>query len=100
MTIATTHVGSLPRSQELAKMLIAKDHGEDVSPEAFDRLVTDEIAQAVRDQLDAGVTIVSDGELGKVQADGRRGQCGEVGRDHLADRPGLARRGRSEFVSG
>ena len=35
----TTHVGSLPRSLELAQMLIALDHHQDVDLEAFDRLV-------------------------------------------------------------
>ena len=37
--IDTTHVGSLPRSNELAAMLIARDKGEPVDPAAFDALV-------------------------------------------------------------
>ena len=64
--IHTTHVGSLPRSPELAAMLIKRDHGEPVSEAAFDALVLSEIEQAVRNQVKAGVSIVSDGELGKV----------------------------------
>jgi 5-methyltetrahydropteroyltriglutamate--homocysteine methyltransferase len=64
--IHTTHVGSLPRSPELAAMLIKRDHGEPVSETAFDALVSSEIEQAVRNQVKAGVSIVSDGELGKV----------------------------------
>jgi len=64
--IHTTHVGSLPRSPELAAMLIKRDHGEPVSEAAFDALVSSEIEQAVRNQVKAGVSIVSDGELGKV----------------------------------
>lgn len=64
--IHTTHVGSLPRSAELAAALIKRDHGEKGDEAAFDALVTAEIEKAVRAQIDAGVTIVSDGELGKV----------------------------------
>ena len=64
--IHTTHVGSLPRSPELAAMLIKRDHGEAVSEAAFDALVSSEIEQAIRNQIKAGVSIVSDGELGKV----------------------------------
>jgi 5-methyltetrahydropteroyltriglutamate--homocysteine methyltransferase len=64
--IQTTHVGSLPRSAELAAMLLKRDHHEAVSETDFDALVCAEIERAVRAQVDAGVSIVSDGELGKV----------------------------------
>jgi 5-methyltetrahydropteroyltriglutamate--homocysteine methyltransferase len=64
--IPTTHVGSLPRSAELAAMLLKRDHHEAVSESEFDALVGAEIERAVRAQVDAGVSIVSDGELGKV----------------------------------
>ena len=59
----TTHVGSLPRSMELARMLIALDHHEEVDMVTFDALVSAEVAGAVQKQADAGVSIVSDGEL-------------------------------------
>lgn len=64
--IDTTHVGSLPRSAELTTALLKRDHSEQVDEAAFDALVTAEIEGAVRAQADAGVTIVSDGEFGKV----------------------------------
>lgn len=64
--IDTTHVGSLPRSEALARVLIARDKGEEVDPAEFDRLVEREIETAVERQRETGVTIVSDGELGKV----------------------------------
>jgi len=64
--IHTTHVGSLPRSADLAAMLIKLDRGDAVDEAAFDALVTSEIEKAVRAQAQSGVTIVSDGELGKV----------------------------------
>jgi len=64
--IDTSHVGSLPRSMKLAEVLIARDHGEHTDSAAFDALVESEIETALRHQIDAGVSIVSDGELGKV----------------------------------
>lgn len=64
--IHTSHVGSLPRSMELAQVLIAKDHGEPVDAGDFDNMVTQEIGDALRHQVDSGISIASDGELGKV----------------------------------
>jgi 5-methyltetrahydropteroyltriglutamate--homocysteine methyltransferase len=64
--IPTTHVGSLPRGAELEPMLLARDKGLPYNPEAFDRLVQAALADAVAKQLEVGVSIISDGELGKV----------------------------------
>jgi 5-methyltetrahydropteroyltriglutamate--homocysteine methyltransferase len=64
--IATTHVGSLPRGPELVPLLLARDHGEAYDAAEFDRLVQAAVDEAVTKQVEAGVTIVSDGELGKV----------------------------------
>jgi 5-methyltetrahydropteroyltriglutamate--homocysteine methyltransferase len=64
--ILTTHVGSLPRGNELVPLLLARDHGQPYDAEAFDRLVQSAVNDAVAKQQDAGVSIASDGELGKV----------------------------------
>jgi len=64
--IATTHVGSLPRGEELAALLIAKDRGEAYDAERFEIVVQNAIDEAVAKQAECGVSIVSDGELGKV----------------------------------
>jgi 5-methyltetrahydropteroyltriglutamate--homocysteine methyltransferase len=64
--ILTTHVGSLPRGKELTPLLLARDHGEPYDAAAFERLVQAAVAEAVAKQQAAGVSIVSDGELGKV----------------------------------
>ncbi|WP_241233651.1 cobalamin-independent methionine synthase II family protein [Altericroceibacterium xinjiangense] len=64
--IQTTHVGSLPRGPELVPLLLARDKGEAYDEAEFDRLVQDAVDQAVRQQVEAGVSVVSDGELGKV----------------------------------
>ncbi|WP_284124302.1 cobalamin-independent methionine synthase II family protein [Parerythrobacter aestuarii] len=64
--IATTHVGSLPRGADLVPLLLARDHGEAYDEAEFDSVVTAAIKAAVDKQVAAGVSIVSDGELGKV----------------------------------
>ncbi len=64
--IPSTHVGSLPRGSELVPLLLARDHGKPYDAVAFDRLVQAAVVDAVAQQESAGVSIVSDGELGKV----------------------------------
>jgi 5-methyltetrahydropteroyltriglutamate--homocysteine methyltransferase len=63
--ILTTHVGSLPRPADLLAMNDAKANGRDVDPAAWSARVKSAIAEVVRQQLDAGVDIVNDGELSK-----------------------------------
>ena len=64
--IHVTHVGSLPRTDELTPLLLAKDHGKPYDAAEFERVVQAAIDDGVRRQVAAGVSIVSDGELGKV----------------------------------
>ncbi len=64
--ILTTHVGSLPRGPELVPLLLARDHGKPYDAAALDALVQAAVSDAVTRQEAAGVSIVSDGELGKV----------------------------------
>lgn len=64
--IAVTHVGSLPRGDALVPLLLARDHGEAYDAQAFDSTVAQAVAEAVDAQIAAGVSVVSDGELGKV----------------------------------
>lgn len=64
--INTTHVGSLPRGDELVPLLLARDHGQAYDPAEFDAVVQKAINEAVDKQIEAGVSIASDGELGKV----------------------------------
>lgn len=64
--IRTTHVGSLPRGPELVPLLLARDKGEVYDAAEFDRVVQAAVDDGVRNQVEAGVSIVSDGELGKV----------------------------------
>jgi 5-methyltetrahydropteroyltriglutamate--homocysteine methyltransferase len=64
--IHTSHVGSLPRGSALTPLLLARDHGEPYDEAEFDRVVQAAVDEAVAKQIEAGVSIVSDGELGKV----------------------------------
>lgn len=64
--IETTHVGSLPRGPELVPLLLARDKGEPYDEAEFDRVVQAAVDEGVARQVEAGVSIVSDGELGKV----------------------------------
>jgi 5-methyltetrahydropteroyltriglutamate--homocysteine methyltransferase len=64
--ILTTHVGSLPRGNQLVPLLLARDRGEPYDADAFDQVVQAAVIDAVARQESSGVSIVSDGELGKV----------------------------------
>ncbi len=64
--IATTHVGSLPRSQEVVDFIFARERGEAYDREAFDACMTAAVDETVRKQVEAGVDIVSDGETSKI----------------------------------
>jgi len=109
--IDVTHVGSLPRGDELTALLLAKDHGKPYDAQEFDRVVQNAVDDAAKKQVAAGVTIVSDGELGKVGystyvTERLTGFGGHVDRKpalDLAAHPALAKKlaaimGRQEFV--
>ncbi len=64
--ILTTHVGSLPRPQDVVDVVFADDRGEHVDPERFEHVVGDAVADRVRHQVDAGIDLVSDGEMSKI----------------------------------
>jgi 5-methyltetrahydropteroyltriglutamate--homocysteine methyltransferase len=64
--ILTTHTGSLPRPDDLADMLFAKESGELGDRAAFDARVRSAVAEVVRKQAEIGVDIVNDGEMGKI----------------------------------
>jgi 5-methyltetrahydropteroyltriglutamate--homocysteine methyltransferase len=64
--ILTTHAGSLARPERLRQLLLARDAGDAVDPQEFDRAVTEAVAMAVDHQAAAGVSVVSDGEQSKL----------------------------------
>jgi 5-methyltetrahydropteroyltriglutamate--homocysteine methyltransferase len=61
----TTHTGSLPRPDDLIRMMYAKEEGVPVEPAALAARVRDAVAEVVKKQLDAGIDIVNDGEMSK-----------------------------------
>src|ERR1700720_4363285 len=64
--ILTTHVGSLPRPDDLYAMIEAKQEGGAIDEPAFAARVKSAVAEIVRRQADAGIDIVADGEMGRV----------------------------------
>ncbi len=63
--ILTTHTGSLPRPADLDQLIADRDTGKDVDAAAFDKRVGEAVADVVASQIAAGVSVVSDGEMGK-----------------------------------
>ena len=63
--ILTSHTGSLPRPISLVKLLWAKDAGQPYDPNELDAAITASVAETVRRQVEAGVTVINDGEQGK-----------------------------------
>ena len=64
--IRTTHVGSLPRSNELSNLLALKDNKEKISIKKFDEVVRNNVLEVVKKQINTGIDIVSDGEMSKI----------------------------------
>ncbi len=64
--ILTTHVGSLPRPQDVVDVVFGEDRGEDVDRERYDRVIREAVADRVRHQADAVIDLVSDGEMSKI----------------------------------
>jgi 5-methyltetrahydropteroyltriglutamate--homocysteine methyltransferase len=63
--ILTTHVGSLIRPPALIEFLRAQQEGRPVDEAAFQACLAASVADIVRQQAEAGVDVVSDGEFGK-----------------------------------
>ena len=63
--ILTTHVGSLIRPQSLQEFLRSKQAGKPYDDNAYQKCLTASVADVVRDQAQAGIDVVSDGEFGK-----------------------------------
>jgi 5-methyltetrahydropteroyltriglutamate--homocysteine methyltransferase len=64
--ILTTHVGSLPRTQDVVDFIFAREHEKPFEQAGFDACMTAAVAETVRKQVEAGVDIVSDGETSKI----------------------------------
>ena len=63
--ILTTHAGALPQPPDLKQMHGARDTGTPLNAEAFRQRVRGAVAEVVRKQLDCGLDVINDGEVGK-----------------------------------
>ena len=64
--IKTTHVGSLPRSNELSDLLFKKDKQEKIDVNNFDEIVKRDVKKIVEKQINLGIDFISDGEMSKI----------------------------------
>ena len=64
--IKTTHVGSLPRSNELSDLLFKKDKQEKIDVNNFDEIVKRDVKKIVKKQINLGIDFISDGEMSKI----------------------------------
>src|SRR5580658_4226951 len=64
--ILTTHVGSLPRPQDVVDFLFAQDRGEPYDPVKFEETMRRGVTGAIAHQVESGIDIVSDGEMSKI----------------------------------
>jgi len=97
--ILTTHAGSLPRPNDLADMIWAQMDGQQVDAGELEALIDTSVADVIQRQREAGIDIVSDGELSKTgfstyvneRFSGFDGRS-EFQADDVADFPELAMR--------
>ena len=64
--IRTTHVSSLPRSQEVTDFLFSKEKNQAYNATHFDEVMKKHVDLIVSRQKDCGIDIVSDGETSKI----------------------------------
>jgi 5-methyltetrahydropteroyltriglutamate--homocysteine methyltransferase len=63
--ILATHTGSLIRPPELLQFLAAKARGEDYDEAAYQKVLKASVQDVVARQVEAGIDVVNDGEMGK-----------------------------------
>ena len=64
--ISVTHVGSLPRKQEVVDFIFARENNQRYNQDDFDNVMNKAVLETVKKQVDSGVDIVSDGETSKI----------------------------------
>jgi 5-methyltetrahydropteroyltriglutamate--homocysteine methyltransferase len=97
--ILTTHAGSLPRPDDLAEMIWARIDGKPIDHAALNARIDSAVDEVVEKQREAGIDVVSDGELSKAgfstyiedRFSGFDGRS-EFQADDVADFPNLAMR--------
>ena len=64
--ISVTHVGSLPRKQEVVDFIFARENNQKYNQDEFDNVMNKAVLETVKKQVESGVDIVSDGETSKI----------------------------------
>ena len=64
--ILTTHVGSLPRTEAVVRLLDAREVRAGYDAAEFDRTVRQAVLDVVKRQTEIGIDVVSDGETSKI----------------------------------
>ncbi len=63
--IQTTHIGSLPRPHALLDAIKAKYSGQIYDEAAYRKVLHSSVAAVVREQVDCGIDVITDGEFSK-----------------------------------
>ena len=98
--ILTTHTGSLPRPDDLIRMMFAREEGVPVDATALAARVRSAVDEIVQRQLECGLDVVNDGEMSKPsyatyikdRLHGFGGESHPLVYQDLAEFPELARR--------
>jgi 5-methyltetrahydropteroyltriglutamate--homocysteine methyltransferase len=61
----TTHTGSLARPRHVLDFLAAMERGEEIGQAAYEQALAQAVTDVVRRQVEAGIDVVDDGEMGK-----------------------------------
>ncbi|MSP67512.1 MAG: hypothetical protein EXQ96_05355 [Alphaproteobacteria bacterium] len=64
--ILVTHTGSLPRPDDLLRLLVARDQRQPYDQGEFERTLARAVADVVNKQIAFGIDVVNDGELSKI----------------------------------
>ena len=64
--VKTTHVGSLPRPQQVVDFIFARENAQPYNQAAFDICMENAVFECVARQKKVGIDIVSDGEMSKI----------------------------------
>ena len=63
--ILTTHVGSIPRPESIRALLRGRLTGQTIDQQELDSRVHEAVFDTVRRQVECGIDVVADGEMGK-----------------------------------
>lgn len=96
MGFRTTHTGSLPRPENLLALMFAREGGEAVDAAELEDAIEQASAEVIDRQREAGIDIVSDGEMSKPsyatyikhRLSGFDGEAGSYAFQDLEDFPG------------